>query len=261
MNKVGRTQKAATKQKLSVTRAFNQTANVYDEWFSSQEGKYFFDVEATGLQKIGETNTPAHGIAVDIGSGTQIFVDYLQRKAHHVIGIELSPKMQEIARRRRVLDDLKRFSRENILADAHMLPLRDKTVEHIFFLTSLEFLTSPETVLLETKRISRFAPRKTCLGIMSLNLLSLLGIFRRIMSYLHSDVYSWANSWTPKGLLQLLSKMQLQTHKWHGAGFLPPFGKKWFLPLIRKHEKKWSNNTILRWFGGVIFVTATYNKT
>ncbi len=91
------------------------------------------------------------GIVVDVGGGYGIASEMIAEMVDHLIMVEIEPEMVIKARER-----LSRFSNVNvILADACYLPIRDSSVDVVFFFDSLHHIRESECALREASRALR----------------------------------------------------------------------------------------------------------
>lgn len=94
---------------------------------------------------------PTCGVAADLGCGTGLILEKMQPKAQALIGVDGSPRMLELARRRfKPEDDIKISLR---IGDLLHLPLRDSETDFACINMVLHHLSQPESALLETRRV------------------------------------------------------------------------------------------------------------
>jgi SAM-dependent methyltransferase len=86
-----------------------------------------------------------------------------------------------------------------VQADAHRLPFRDRAVDAVLFVTSLEFLEEPKRALTEAVRVSRQG-----LMLLVLNRWSLGGLSRRMGPQASQAILGCARDYTLSALTSLV---------------------------------------------------------
>jgi SAM-dependent methyltransferase len=147
-------------------QAFEKAAAGYESWYESPRGRRAAAAEFALLRDLIRC-FPSARSAVEVGCGTGHFTRLLGDHGVTILGIDRSPAM--LAEARRKAPDLPLLQ-----ADAHRLPLCDRCVDVVFFVTTLEFLERPEAALAEALRVSRAG-----LVVVSLNRWSAGGLSRR----------------------------------------------------------------------------------
>lgn len=125
--------------------AFDSFAEKYDLWFDTPLGKYVADTEKRLTLAI--ANPQKGEKMLDVGIGTGFFaLEFLKRGAE-ITGIDVSPNMLDVARR-------KGFN--NVaLGDAVALDFADETFDLIVSITALEFIREPRKAVSEMARVCK----------------------------------------------------------------------------------------------------------
>ncbi len=126
---------------------FEQAAKRYEDWYETRAGRRASRAER---QLLGALLAPfaAARSALEVGCGTGHFTGWLAQRGLRVIGLDRSLGMLAEMRRRRP-------ACAAVQADAHALPLPDRSVDLVVFVTSLEFLGDPRAALGEAVRVAR----------------------------------------------------------------------------------------------------------
>ena len=119
---------------MANTRAFDENATAYDEWF--EDHKSFYESELAAIRSL----IPTTGKGIEIGVGTGRFAEPLGIG----VGIEPSPAMRAIARERGI---------SAIDGVAEKLPVESETFDYALFVTTICFLDSLNQAFGETFRI------------------------------------------------------------------------------------------------------------
>lgn len=122
---------------------FNEIADDWDKLLSDVLDN--FDLPRAVLEKMDTCE-----VACDLGCGTGAVLKAMQKKANMVIGVDGSPRMLELAKRRFSASD------ENIslrIGDLMHLPLRDDEADFASLIMVLHHLTYPKSVLLDAHRV------------------------------------------------------------------------------------------------------------
>jgi ArsR family transcriptional regulator len=125
---------------------FNTIAEDWDKL--SREVLGGFDLARAVARHMPET--PGCGVAADLGCGTGNVLHAMLEKTKNVIGVDGSPRMLELARRR-FADEAGRVSLR--IGDLSHLPLRDGEAEFASLNMVLHHLPSPVEVLAEIRRV------------------------------------------------------------------------------------------------------------
>lgn len=99
-----------------------------------------------------EAMPPVCGVAVDLGCGTGLVLEKMRRRAGLLIGVDGSPRMLELSRRR-LADDPAGVSLR--IGELDHLPLRDEEADFACINMVLHHLSDPEAALREIRRVIR----------------------------------------------------------------------------------------------------------
>jgi SAM-dependent methyltransferase len=126
---------------------FERAAERYDAWYATPRGRRASRAETELLAwLLGEF--PGARSVLDVGCGTGHFTEWLARRGLWTIGLDRAPAMLAVMRRRLPQCPA-------LLADAHALPLRDRGVDLVVLIATLEFLDDPRRALAEAARVAR----------------------------------------------------------------------------------------------------------
>jgi len=126
-------------RKLELIRRYGETAPMYERRYEQiQREKYEIVTE----------NLPQVSKVLDLGCGTGMLLDELARRSAFVVGIDSSPEMLELARKRR-------GSAVLLLADADHLPFADRSFDAVVSVTLLQNMPNPEATVREVARITK----------------------------------------------------------------------------------------------------------
>jgi ubiquinone/menaquinone biosynthesis C-methylase UbiE len=119
----------------------------YDDWFSSEPGQIAAAIEKDLLQRLWSPNTPQ--TVLEVGCGTGLFLEWFAGGGHQVTGLDPSPYMLNVARRRLP---------QRIALDrgyAEDLPYEDNAFDTVALITTLEFVNDPYRAIEEALRVAR----------------------------------------------------------------------------------------------------------
>ncbi len=119
---------------MTKTRAFDENAKAYDDWF--EEHKSYYESELQAIRSL----VPVKGEGFEIGVGTGRFAGPLGIK----VGVEPSSAMRAIAREKGI---------NTIDGVAEKLPIEAETFDYVLFVTTICFLDSLEKAFGEVFRI------------------------------------------------------------------------------------------------------------
>lgn len=130
-------------RKQETVRFFNEIASRWDMLKKEILGN--FDLNETIINEVRECKT-----AVDLGCGTGELMEKLQSVADHVIGVDSSSNMLELAKNRfnSVSDDL-----DLRLGELDHLPLKNNEVDCAVMSMVLHHLPTPEKIVVEICRV------------------------------------------------------------------------------------------------------------
>jgi ubiquinone/menaquinone biosynthesis C-methylase UbiE len=126
---------------------FERGAENYEQWYATRRGRRADRAERALLVSLLRPFAGAQ-TALEVGCGTGHFTTWLSGRQIRIVGLDRSPAMLTVARRR--LPEL-----PLVMGDAHRLPVREKAVDVVVFVTTLEFLDDPGAALAEAVRVSR----------------------------------------------------------------------------------------------------------
>ena len=151
----------------------------YDDWFSTEPGRTAAAIEKDLLQRLWAPGAPQS--VLEVGCGTGLFLEWFARGGHQVTGLDPSPYMLNVARRRvpgRVALDR---------GCAEHLPYEDNAFDTVALITTLEFVDDPKIALQEALRVAR---RHVLLG--TLNKYSVATCQHRLRRLWKPSIYSHA---------------------------------------------------------------------
>lgn len=135
---------ALIEERASKTKHFfNEIADDWDKLLSEVLDN--FDLPKLVLDKMTLCD-----VACDLGCGTGAVLKAMQKKAKTIIGVDGSPRMLELAKRRFLESDNNISLR---IGDLTHLPLRDGEADFASLIMVLHHLTSPKAVLLDAHRV------------------------------------------------------------------------------------------------------------
>ncbi|MEB2285277.1 MAG: class I SAM-dependent methyltransferase [Myxococcales bacterium] len=188
-------------------RLFEQAAGGYDEWYDSPSGRRVERSERRLLRWLLD-QVPGSRSLLDVGCGTGRFTGWLAERPLRVFGLDRSPAMLAVLRRRHPEVPV-------VLGDAHRLPLRDGAVDLTLLLTTLEFLEDPLAALTEAVRVSRRG-----MLLVVLNRWSMGGLSRRVGRQRSGSLLGRARDWTVAMLRAAARKAagrRLRATRWRSA--------------------------------------------
>jgi ubiquinone/menaquinone biosynthesis C-methylase UbiE len=130
------------KQKRSVIRRYDVTAEIYDmRYAEEQEAKY-----AAALAEVNVS-----GAVLDVGCGSGLLFTHVAAKTEVVIGVDVSKKLLLQAKMR-----AKNLCNAHVvLADADHLPFETACFDVVFAFTVLQNMPKPAETLRELKRVTK----------------------------------------------------------------------------------------------------------
>jgi SAM-dependent methyltransferase len=190
-----------------------KTAQSYDDWLLTPVGSY---VDRREKDLIFDLIAPKEGERLlDVGCGTGDHLLFFRRKGCDVTGIELSPYMLDIARKK--LGHRAEFH----LGKAEDLPFSDNEFDIVTITTSLEFMDDPQKVITEAIRVCR---GRVFIGV--LNKYSAIGVQRRVKGFFSASIYNSARFWGIGELTQMVRiALRGVNIRWGSVLFLP---SKWY---------------------------------
>ncbi len=170
--------------KLAERNPFDEegVASHYEAWYETAEGRWADAQEKELLAKL-LTGFPQADTLLEIGCGTGHFSRWFSGLGLTVTGLDLSLAM---------LIQAQALGGDEAIAyvhgDAHQLPFADDAFDLVTLITTLEFLTEPETALREAARVAR---QGLLLGV--LNRWSLMGLQRRLAGLFRPTIFDTAH--------------------------------------------------------------------
>jgi ubiquinone/menaquinone biosynthesis C-methylase UbiE len=148
----------------STWKLFERAAEDYGAWYATPGGRRACRAEEELLARLLAPFPEAHSV-VEVGCGTGQFTAWLAERGLRTVGLDRAPAM--LAQLRRRLPEC-----PVLLADAHALPFPDRAVDLVVFVTTVEFLDSPQRALEEAVRAARLGVVAIVLNRRSLGALS-----------------------------------------------------------------------------------------
>jgi ubiquinone/menaquinone biosynthesis C-methylase UbiE len=164
-----------------------------------------------------------------VGAGTGRYALEAARRGRRVVGIDPSPEMLAVARRRTAGQPV-----DLIQAGAARLPFLDRSFEAALAVTSLCFVSDPVAVLREVARVLT-PDGRLVLG--ELNRWSLWALVRRLEGLVRSTTYRAAHFRAIGALRTLLAASGFALVRWEGMLLLPPVNNATFLRRLEPVER------------------------
>lgn len=192
-----------------------KAARQYDSWYRNQKNRFIAELEDQLLCRL---LAPVRGERVlDIGCGTGRHMKMLFENGLNVTGLDASPHMLDIAKRKL---GARAALHQGFAED---LPFEDNTFNVATLITTLEFVEDPRAAIEEACRVTK---DRIFLGV--LNRYAIRGIERRIKGVLRESLYNRArffSVWEITGMVrQVLGKVPIKRGTVHQ---LPSFVKKY----------------------------------
>lgn len=186
-----------------------KAARQYDSWYENPQNRFVADLEDQLLLRLLQ---PVRGERVlDIGCGTGRHLNMFLNMGLDITGLDASPYMLEIARRRL-------GSRAELHQGfAQDLPFEDNSFNVATLMTTLEFVDDTQEVIREACRVAK---DRIFLGV--LNRYAIKGIERRLTGIFSESIFNRARFFSVWGLKrhmrEVLGKVPL---KWGTVHHLP----------------------------------------
>lgn len=218
-------------------------AQSYDRWGDTPQGMNAYALEAELLLKLGAL--AAGQTVLEVGCGTGAHIEILMRRGLRVTGMDISPPMLRVAR--------KKLGRRAwfCLGDGENLPFKEKSFDCVALITTLEFIPNPERGLSEAMRVSR---GKVLLGI--LNKYSFLGIKRRALGTFRPNVYDRARFYSIWELRKLVIKAIPEAVVDWASVLVLPMGWHQCLPGLER-RLSFRRNPLGGFLGVKVFIEGT----
>ena len=185
-------------------------ATGYDSWFDQPLGQTVDALEKDLVYGLAGLR-PGERV-LEVGSGTGHFGFDLVNRGHEVVGLDLSPTMLAVARRKGRAVHLVR-------GDALTLPVASASFALVLSVTVLEFVADPQQALQEMWRAVRPGGR---LVAAVLNAHSPWAWVRRRQSRQQETFFSQAHFFSPREFTRLMGA--LGPVRWDSAVFIGPQG-------------------------------------
>lgn len=164
-----------------------RAARQYDSWYADPKNRFVADLEDEILLRLLQ---PLRGERVlDIGCGTGRHLDMFQQMGLDVTGLDASPHMLEIAKKKL---GARAELHEGLAQD---LPFEDNSFNIASLITSLEFVDDTQKVLEEACRVAK---DRIFLGV--LNRYAIKGIERRLTGIFSETIFNRARFFSVWGL-------------------------------------------------------------
>ena len=127
---------------------FDKEAENYDEWYLTKVGRIVDKLETECVFSL--LSLPENSKILDVGCGTGNFSIKLAKKNFKIVGIDISKKMLNIARKKSKQQSL---NIEFIEMDAHKLDFENEYFDGVISIVSFEFFKDPQKVMEEIFRV------------------------------------------------------------------------------------------------------------
>jgi SAM-dependent methyltransferase len=174
-------------------KRFEREASRYEAWYATPRGRRASRAETALLAWLLAPFSDARS-ALDVGCGSGHFTSWLARRGLRPIGLDRAPAMLAVMRRQLPQCPA-------LLADAHALPVRDRGVDLVILVATLEFLEDPRAALAEAARVARRGVVAVALSRWSVGALS-----RRLGPAARGALLPHARDLSPPGLRRLLGQ-------------------------------------------------------
>jgi len=140
--------------KRKAMRHYDQLAPVYDTQYSEEQNA---KIEAA----LNNTKFIHNELILDMGCGTGLLFQHVAKSAKLVVGIDVSSKILQEARKRK-----KHLSNVAVIrADADYTPFPNQTFDQVFALTLLQNMPNPFKTIREIRRVSKPQSRIVVTGL------------------------------------------------------------------------------------------------
>ncbi len=140
----GPSQMSSWRKKRRVMYRYDLTAGMYEKRYADEQAAKI----AAALAYVNLNN---EGFVLDAGCGTGLLLKHVWNKVHVVVGIDLSRRTLQQARKRAKIYP----SVLLIQADADHMPFRDGFFSQVFAVTLIQNAPNPIQTLREVKRVAR----------------------------------------------------------------------------------------------------------
>jgi ubiquinone/menaquinone biosynthesis C-methylase UbiE len=171
---------------------FEGQAALYERWYATPRGQRVDQAEGALLTYLFQALGNASSV-LEVGCGTGHFTQWMNRSGITAAGLDRSAAMLQEARTRFP-------SIPFVLGEAGALPFRDRSVDTVVFIATLEFLEDVTGALHEAVRVAR----KGIIAI-ALNRYSIGGLSRRWGQQSHGNILSRARDYSLRTLRTALT--------------------------------------------------------
>jgi ubiquinone/menaquinone biosynthesis C-methylase UbiE len=218
-------------EKAETKEFFSLLAGQYDEWFSTDEGRYVDSYERRAMLSF--LHPESADVLLDVGTGTGVYLLDAARHGAYVVGLDFSKEMLNVLAGKVSKEEVKGYV-ELVLGDAERLPFREGVFTKIVCNTALEFIPEPEDAVAEFSRVLR-ADGEVVIGI--LTSASFWAFSRWLKNLSEKNVYSNARFYTLGKLGKLLKRGKLEITEHRRAVFAPPGCPSSLLPVFEKVDR------------------------
>ncbi|MEE9455732.1 MAG: class I SAM-dependent methyltransferase [bacterium] len=192
----------------------------YDGWFETPAGRYARELENELLTRAAGD---VRGVRVlDVGCGTGLHLELFAGMGARGVGLEPSPDMLQRAEER-----LRRWRVHLVRGRAGALPFRDRSVDLVTMVTSVEFVADARAAFAEAARVSR---RRVVVAV--LNAWSLSAALRRLKRNLGPTLFRAVRFYDPYELSRALTRhLKTPLEMATTLHFFPLYGRRWLWPL------------------------------
>lgn len=141
----------AWRNKRKVMRAYDVTAEIYDERYSGEQHLKY--------QKALEHVDVASSVVLDVGCGSGMFFEEAAKKAEVVVGVDISKLLLRKAKTNALANVYV------VHADADHLPFQDCSFNAVFSFTVLQNMPKPQKTLQEIRRVTKKGDRIVVTGL------------------------------------------------------------------------------------------------
>lgn len=131
-------------KKRSIMKRYDLTAHIYDMRYAEEQK---LKIEAA----LREMEIERQSAILDVGCGTGILFNYLAEKAATIVGLDISKRTLQQAKRK-----AKSFGNIHlVLADADKMPFKAAYFDYVFGITVLQNMPNPAETLKEIMRVAK----------------------------------------------------------------------------------------------------------
>ena len=127
---------------------FENIADSYDSFYESEKGLIYDRLEKTAVAQM-MPSAISHTKMLEVGSGTGHWSRFFTEHGFHVTGIDVSPRMIEIAKAKNIPNT------EFRVEDVYRLPYEKNSFDIVCAMASIEFTNDPQSALNEMAQLVR----------------------------------------------------------------------------------------------------------